>query len=512
MPNYLHVSEEVLASADEIASVPTIHQQLNEAFVSNNSRSFKSRIEALRNLQRLLNENRASISAALKADLNQTDPTPHLVELQRETEYMISNLSDLMKPQSKTFDMSLMNFPSAAELVPEPLGVVLILGTWNYPFHSSLGPLAGALAAGNVVLVKPGSLARNSSKLISELIRKYFSPSVVRCIEGGREIIQPLLVLRWDHIMFTGSPVMGRVVMQAAANHLTSVTLELGGKNPVIVSQSADIALAARRICWSKFASNAGQVCITCDHVFVHESVSDKFIDELKKNIVSFFPNGPRSDDNFCRIISRGHTERLKRVLDKDRDWILFGGEVDVESRFMSPTVIDFKSDWERFKKSACMEGEIFGPILPVFRYKDIGEVENFLRKQTRDHPPLAFYVFSNESRTCIRNCWVSSCPAGAMVINDCGMHIVEDALPFGGLRTSGIGAYHGKKSFEIFTHYKPVLWKTGWLDIPMRYPPVTLNKQRVVRFLFWLGRRGITPLKIGKFVLVVALLWKILS
>jgi acyl-CoA reductase-like NAD-dependent aldehyde dehydrogenase len=511
MPNYEDVSEEIVASAAEISSVNPIHKQLNDYFNCGSTRSLKARMESVKALQRLINENKEAIAAALKADLNQADPTPHLVEMERETNFMITHLSDLIKPDAKTWDMSLVNFPCAAEVLPEPLGVVLIIGTWNYPFHSALGPLAGALAAGNTVLVKPGSLARNSSRLMAELINIYFNPNLVRCLEGGREIIQPLLEMRWDHIMFTGSPVMGKIVMQAAAKHLTSVTLELGGKNPVVVEESADISLAARRVCWSKFASNAGQVCISCDHLFVHENVSEKFIDELRANIRTFFPEGPDKDENYCRIVSRGHTERLKKILTVDAKNISFGGEVDVESKFVGPTVIDFKHDWEAFGKSACMSGEIFGPILTVVRYTEIGQVENFLRRQTRDHPPLAFYIFSGESRRSIKNRWVNTCPAGAMVTNDCGMHIVEDELPFGGLRTSGMGAYHGKKSFEIFTHYKPVLWKTGWLDIPMRYPPFTLGKQRIVRFLLWMGRKGITPFRIGKFALVVALLWRIM-
>ena len=512
MPIYDSPSEEIVATREEIESIASVHASLQDSFMERCSRSFESRMKNLRALERLINENYEAISLALMADLHQSDPTPHLLEVIRETDYMIRNLSSLMKSKSASSEISIVNFPSTAELVPEPLGVVLILGTWNYPFHSSLGPLAGAIAAGNTVLVKPGSLARASSRLMADLIKMYFDPSVVRCVEGGKEVIQPLLALKWDHIMFTGSPQMGRVVMAAASQHLTSVTLELGGKNPVIVTETADIALAARRICWSKFASNAGQVCISCDHLFVHHQVADAFITAMKDCIREFFPQGVDKDENYCRIISQGHTQRLQAILNKDQDVVVFGGAFSVQNKYVSPTILDFETDWNAFKSSACMEGEIFGPILPILRYTDVGEVEAFLKIQTRSQPPLAFYVFSGESRHAIRNRWIASCPAGAIVVNDCGMHIAEDCLPFGGIGNSGIGSYHGKRSFAIFTHYKPVLYKTRWLDIPMRYPPLTLIKQRVVRFLLWLSRNRVTPIKVGKSILVIALLWRILT
>jgi aldehyde dehydrogenase (NAD+) len=513
MPEYQDLSEEVVASVDEIKSLSEVYRTLQDGLTAGEvSRPFMARIHALRSLQKLVRDNYEAIALALKADLNEVDPTPHLQEIERETEYMIENLSDLMKSKSVSSELTIVNFPGSGELVPEPLGVVLIIGTWNYPFHSSLGPLAGALAAGNTVLVKPGSLARNSSRLISELVKKYFSPSHVACLEGGKEILQQILELRWDHIMFTGSPSMGRIVMHAASNHLTSVTLELGGKNPVIVTESADIALAARRIVWSKFASNAGQVCISCDHLFVHERLAPDFIEAIRNTVKEFFPKLGEPDDGFCRIISRGHTERLEKIINKDKKYLVYGGQVEEDKKFVGPTIVDFGTDWEAFKSSACMENEIFGPILPIIRYFDIQDVETFLRMQTRKQPPLAFYVFSSESKRAIQNRWVNACTSGSVVVNDCGMHIAEDCLPFGGVGSSGIGSYHGRKSFEIFTHYKPVLWKTRWLDIPMRYPPFSIYKQRVVRFLLWLGRRGVTPMKVGKFVFVVALLWKILT
>jgi aldehyde dehydrogenase (NAD+) len=241
--------------------------------------------------------------------------------------------------------------------------------------------------------------------------------------------------------------------------------------------------------------------------------VADIFLSAVARNIAKFFPKGPENDENYCRIVSKSHTDRLKKIISVDKPHVVFGGEYDVNAKYISPTLIDFKNDWEEFKTSCSMESEIFGPILPLVRYKDTHEVESFLRARMRSQPPLAFYIFTSESRRAIRNRWVSAdYPAGALVINDCGMHVVEDCLPFGGVGASGIGNYHGRKSFETFTHYKPVLFKTGWLDIPMRYPPMSQFNRTVVRLLLWLGRRNVTPLNMGKFVLVVALLWRIMK
>lgn len=512
MAIYDDASEEVVATLDEISEVDVHYEKLQESFSSGPNQSFQQRIKHLRQLQRLVNDNEALLSAALKADLNQDDPTPHLVDCKRETDFMISNLSSLMSRQSVTSQMSVVNFPCSAALVPQPLGVVLIIGTWNYPFHSALGPLAGALAAGNCVVVKPGSLARNSSKLMAELVKKYFDPSVVCCIEGGKEITAPLLTKRWDHVFFTGGSGLGKIVMSAAAKHLTPVTLELGGKNPVIVAASADVALAARRIAWGKWASNAGQVCIAPDHVFVHADIADAFLHAMKEMIEQFFPRGPLEDTGYCRIVSKAHTARLATICESDKAFTVLGGETDVESKYVSPTILDFGSDLVAFESSASMQSEIFGPILPVVRFSDVDCVERLVKKRTRLAQPLSFYVFSSESKRSVTDRWVSTCASGAVVVNDCGIHIVEEHLPFGGVGCSGMGAYHGKKTFDLFTHYKPVLWKSGWLDIPMRYPPGSVWRRRVVSLLLWLARKNVTPLRVGKTLLVFALLYKIVT
>ena len=512
MAKYDSMSEEVEATPAEIAAIPATHELLQKSFLTGCTRSFADRKKNLIQLKRLLSDNTEMMATAVKSDLHEADVTPHLVDCRREVEYMIVNLAGLMSSESRTSDVSIVNFPARAELVPQPLGAVLIVGTWNYPFHSALGPLAGALAAGNTVLVKPGSLCRGSSRVIAELIGRYFDPSVVACVEGGKDVMTVLLDLKWGHIFFTGGTNIGKIVMTAAAKNLTPVTLELGGKNPVIVDETADIDLAARRIAWGKWASNAGQVCLAPDHVFVHDRVADALIEGLKKYIGIFFPAGPSTDEEYCRIISKGHTDRLQSMINTDQGFLVHGGEVSGDGKFVAPTILDFGSDLPKFVFSASMQSEIFGPILPIVRFTDSAQVEKLVSERTLTYPPLAFYVFTAESKWATRNRWIDKCSSGALIVNDCGIHIVEDCLPFGGTGSSGMGSYHGKKTFEIFSHYKPVLWKNGWLDIPMRYPPGSAVRRRIIGFLLWMARKNVTPVRLGKTMLVLALVYKIIT
>lgn len=508
MPNHEAESEEVVATDSEIATLSSTHQQLWKAFLAGSTRSAESRLANLHQLRRMIDENVTLISEAIRVDLGTTDVTPHLVDCNREIEFMIKNIGNLMKSKSVTSKISFANFPACAEILPEPLGVVLIVGTWNYPFHSAIGPLAGALAAGNTVIVKPGSLCRASSRVISDLIRLYFDPATVACVEGGKEVMEPLLVLKFGHIFFTGGTNIGKIIMGAAAKQLTPVTLELGGKNPVIVTESADIDLAARRIAWGKWASNAGQVCITPDHVYVHAAIGDRLIERLKKYINVFFPEGTERDSNYARIISSGHAKRLTGLINASKEMVVFGGHSS--GKYVSPTIMDFQSDMELMRNSACMQSEIFGPILPIVRYIDESALSAALSESTLAAPPLAYYVFTEESKSKTRSKWINNTSSGAVVINECGMHIVEEDLPFGGTGSSGIGSYHGPKTFEIFSHYKPVMFKTGWLDIPMRYPPSTELGRKIISMLLWLSRKNITPARVGKTALLMVLLFKV--
>ena len=509
MPNY--DSEEVVASVSEIASLGSIYTQLSSSLVEN--KTYVQRMNNLVQFRKMISENTSLIGEALLIDLHQNDPTPHITDCLSEVEYMISNLANLMKPKHVSSEISVVNFPARAKIVPEPLGVVLIVGSWNYPFHTALGPVPGALAAGNSILVKPGSLSRNSSRVMGELLVKYFPNGVIQCVQGGIETMTPLLTNSWGHVFFTGGTKIGKIIMDSCSKTLTPVTLELGGQNPCIVTACADIALAARRIAWGKWATNAGQVCLAPNHVIVDESVAHALITELKKCIEQFFPNGPEADSNFCHIISKSHKKRLCTLLERDSAYVETKSAIlnDKNSLCLPPTIVDFKSDWNAFINSACMENEIFGPILPIVTYTNFhATVDKYLTTGiTRNNAPLALYVFS-KSDACISA--VTNTMAGTVVVNDTGMHIVERCLPFGGIGNSGIGCYHGKSTFDLFTHYKPILTKSGWMDIPFRYPPVSILGAKIVKFLLWLGRKEVTPLWIGKILLILGLVYKVMK
>ncbi len=509
------MSEEVVASPELIASISSLVSDLQTSFRSQITRSYEWRLRNLKAFKKMLEENLDMISFALRSDLNEFDYQPHLLDCLREVEFMISNLKKLMKSKCVTSEISWINFPASGEIVPEPLGTVLIVGTWNYPFHSALGPLPGAIAAGNTVLIKPGSLCRESSQCIRELVRRYFNPKEIACVEGGIEVMNVILSssVRFDHVFFTGGSNVGRIVMEAAAKNLTPVTLELGGKNPCIVTASADIKLAARRIAWGKWFTNAGQVCIAPDHLVVDESVADKLIEELSDMITEFFPLGPKDDNAYCRIISKSHTDRLMKIIEGDEKFVVkkFGG-VSRNDRLVPPTILDFQSDWESFKNSAAMNAEIFGPILPIIRYKTTEECSEYLSSLGKTHgSPLVMYVFSNESANSISKNFLSYVSSGGVVINDCGIHIAEGCLPFGGIGKSGIGKYHNGKTFEIFTHSRSVLWKTGYLDVPFRYPPIGPVGAKLMTLLLWASRKNITPIRVAKSLIILGLLYKIL-
>ncbi len=485
-------------------------------FHSGHTKSYEWRLSNLRKFRAMLSDNMGLIAATLMSDLHQSDPTPHIFVCLREVEFMIDNLRSLMSSRSKTSDVSFVNFPASAEIVPEPVGPVLVLGTWNYPYHSSLGAVPGALAAGNPVLVKPGFLAQASSHAMKALIEKHFDSSDVACVEGDVEVVTALINdFNWGHIFFTGGTRIGEVIAAAAARQLIPVTLELGGKNPTIIEKSADIKLAARRVAWGKWASNAGQVCIAPDHLLVDETVADEFLGELKSCLKKFFgePSDLGKCPDYCRIVSDYHAMRLETIIQQDQDKTFHvHGEHDIGTRLVAPTIFDFGTDFETFKNSAAMKEEIFGPILPVVRFTDRLQCERFVAEQARQAAPLALYVFTSDNAKSVRRRILDKVPSGAVVINDTGIHIVEGALPFGGTGVSGLGQYHGERTFEKFSHFRPVLWKSGWLDIPFRYPPFGERSVRIVKIVMWLSAKRITPVRVGKFVLVLALLYKVLK
>ena len=328
------------------------------------------------------------------------------------------------------------------------------------------------MAAGNVVILKPSELTPATSGLMARLLPEYVDSSALKVVQGSIAETTELLKQRYDYIFFTGSENVGRVVLRAAAEHLTPCTLELGGKSPVIVAEDADLPLAARRILWGKL-SNAGQSCIAPDYVFAHASIKAKLIEELKTTTAAFYGASPRTNADFGRIVNSAHTERLQRLLTAHSKDIVFGGEVDVAARYVAPTVLNTTT------AGAAMESEIFGPVLPVVEYTDIATVLQYINSRPK---PLALYLFSSNAD--LHKAVIDKTSSGGVAINDVMAHFANAELPFGGVGTSGMGAYHGRHGFITFSHAKPVLNKSRWLDAPARYPPYTAANYRLFRYV----------------------------
>ncbi|NTV91111.1 MAG: aldehyde dehydrogenase family protein, partial [Clostridiales bacterium] len=350
-------------------------------------------------------------------------------------------------------------FKSTCYMVSEPYGVCLVMSPWNYPFQLTIAPLIGSIAGGNCTIIKPSAYSPNTSAVIAKMIGKCFSPEYVTVIEGGREANEALLDEKFDYIFFTGSVSVGKTIMKAASEHLTPVTLELGGKSPCIVDSTADLELAARRIVWGKFL-NAGQTCVAPDHVLVHKEVKDALVEKMKKYILEFYGEDATKNEEFPRIINEKHFNRVKAYLDCGR--ILTGGSTDKRTLRIAPAILD-QVGWE----DPVMQEEIFGPILPVLEYSDLNGLISDLKNRPK---PLALYLFSTDREAEAKI--VNGVSFGGGCINDTIVHLATSEMPFGGVGNSGMGGYHGKWSFETFTHTKSILKKSNLLDIKLRYPP----------------------------------------
>lgn len=396
-----------------------------------------------------------------------------------ETNYVISELKDTIKnihdwAKPKRVFPSILNFPSTDYIYKEPYGKVLILAPWNYPFQLALCPLISAVAAGNKVILKPSELTPKTAEIITEIIQKTFHINHVEVVQGGVEVSQKLLEKRWDYIFFTGSVGVGKVVAKAAAENLTPVTLELGGKNPCIIDETANLKLAAKRIVWGKFI-NAGQTCIAPDYILIHKDMKDYFIGYLKDEITKAYGHNPQESPDFARIINTKNWVRLDSMIERNK--VVFGGQTDAKNLYISPTIID-----EPSMESAIMQEEIFGPILPIITYKTEADIKNVIEQYEK---PLALYVFS-ENRNFIKKI-ISRYSFGGGCINDTIVHFSNKRLPFGGVGHSGIGAYHGKLSFDIFSHHKGIVKKANWLDLPMRYAPYKDKLAMIKKILDWM-------------------------
>lgn len=396
-----------------------------------------------------------------------------------ETNYVISELKDTIKnlnkwAKPKKVLPSILNFPSKDFIYKEPYGKVLIIAPWNYPFQLALCPLISAVAAGNQVVLKPSELTPKTAAIIAQIIEETFHINHVEVIQGDAEISQKLLSQRWDYIFFTGSVTVGKIVAKAAAEHLTPVTLELGGKNPCIIDETANLKLAAKRIVWGKFI-NAGQTCIAPDYILIQKDMKAKFIDYLKEEIKLAYGQNPEESPDFARIINLKNWERLVRQIEPEK--VLFGGKTDAEELYIAPTLID-----EPKLDSLIMKDEIFGPLLPIISYEIETDIKNTISKYEK---PLSLYVFSENKSFADK--MILNYSFGGGCINDTVIHFSNKRLPFGGVGHSGIGAYHGRLSFDIFSHQKGIVKKANWLDLPMRYAPYKNKLKLIRRILKWL-------------------------
>ena len=396
-----------------------------------------------------------------------------------ETSYVISSLKSTIKnidswAKPKRVVPSLLNFPSSDYILSEPYGKVLVIAPWNYPFQLALCPLIAAVAAGNKVVVKPSELTPNTSSIIAKIINQTFEKNHVEVIEGGIEMSQQLLSQRWDYIFFTGSVAVGKIVAKAAAEFLTAVTLELGGKNPCIIDENCNVNITAKRIVWGKFL-NAGQTCIAPDYLLVHSKIKSKIVVALKEEIILAYGKNPEISADFSRIVNHKNWLRLTSFLENET--IIFGGQTNASDNYIAPTLLD-----ESKLDSSVMQDEIFGPILPIISYDNEIEIETII---TRYEKPLSLYVFSTNNK------WakeiVNKYSFGGGCINDTIVHFSNHRLPFGGVGHSGIGAYHGQLSFDMFSHKKSIVKKGLWLDLPMRYAPFGTKIKSLKKILYWL-------------------------
>lgn len=404
---------------------------------------------------------------------------PEFEAVVTETNYVISELKDTIKnlnswAKPKRVFPSLLNFPSSDYIYKEPYGNVLVIAPWNYPFQLALCPLISAVAAGNRVVLKPSELTPHTSSIIAKIIEKTFHISHVEVFEGGVEVSNKLLAQRWDYIFFTGSAPVGKIVAKAAAENLTPVTLELGGKNPCVIDETANLKLAAKRIVWGKFI-NAGQTCIAPDYVLIQKNMKVNFITFLMEEIVKAYGKKIDKSPDFARIVNTKNWVRLDQMIEKEK--VIFGGDTNADKLYISPTLIE-----EPSLDSAVMKEEIFGPILPILIYETEADIHNVISKYEK---PLAFYIFS-ENKLFAKKL-IANYSFGGGCINDTVVHFSNKRLPFGGVGHSGIGAYHGKLSFDIFSHHKAIVKKANWLDLPMRYAPYKDKLASIKRILDWL-------------------------
>ena len=448
--------------------IKTLLQKQRNFFGTEQTKSIAYRQEQLIKLKQVIIEKKERVVQAAKADLGRSAFEAYFeISTLGEINHAVKNLASWARPRRVNTPID--QFPASSWIQPDPLGVVLIIGAWNYPFSLILTPLVGAIAAGNCAVLKPSEHAPNTSKLVSEIISSTFDPAYITTLEGDASLSQELLAEKFDHIFFTGGTAIGRLVMSAAAQNLTPVTLELGGKSPCIVDNDVHLDHAAKRIAWGKLI-NAGQTCIAPDYLLVQAKIKQELIDRMVYYIKEFYGDDPYQSNDYGRIVNDRQFDRLVSLLRQGE--IILGGDYNREDRFLSPTLIDHLG-WD----DKVMQDEIFGPILPILTYNDL---ESAISEVNARPKPLALYFFSHDRKKQERVLEATS--SGGVCINDTMMQSGVNSLPFGGVGESGVGSYHGKASFAVFSHYKSILRRGLWFDLGWRYAPYTPQKLKFLQ------------------------------
>ncbi|OQS00396.1 aldehyde dehydrogenase [Achlya hypogyna] len=458
---------------------------LRASFDAGKTLPLEARKAVLRQIRAMMVDGEPELAEALATDLHKPPHETYLTEIGLVLAEVQTHLDYLDDWSARSYKWtSLACFPGRSYTVPEPYGVACIIGTWNYPIHVILLPLVGAISAGNCALVRlpaDGSVDTTTA-VLAKLFAKHLDPGVVRFAKGGLDVSKTVLAQRFDFIFCTGGPAIGKAVARAAAEHLTPVVLELGGKSPAIVDATADVVVAARRIAWGAFI-NAGQTCVRPDHVFVDAKIGDTFVGALRAAVVALFGESPEMSPDYGRVANTTQFFKMKALIEKEKRFLVHGGATAAAARFVAPALFNYKTDDAAFRQSALMEDEIFGPLLPIVYFS--AGVEPVLEAIRARPKPLALYVFSTHAPTVDR--FVTRTSSGSVVVNDCVVQMGNLNLPFGGVGGSGQGAYHGRTSFRTFSHSKAVLQKYFWLDLPQRYMPHTASAK-------WLTRRAIAP------------------
>ena len=447
-------------------------KQLNEYFATDVTREYQWRVKQLKQLSKMVEEHEGDIETALNKDLGKCQMEAWISEIgyiQAEIKHTLKHLKKWMKPKRVASPM--LAQPGKSYIQPDPLGTVLIIGAWNYPFQLVIAPLIAAIAAGNCAIVKPSELSQNTSALIAKLLPQYLDNGAFAVVEGAKDETTKLLSLPFDHSFYTGGETVGKIVMRAAAEHLTPVTLELGGKSPCVVDSKTNLDVTAQRIVWSKWM-NAGQTCVAPDYVLVEKGHEHALLEAIKRKLTAHYSDNVQKSEDYGRIVNERHCARLASYLEGQN--IVHGGNVDVEQRFIEPTIV-----LEPTLDSPLMQEEIFGPILPIVTVDSMEDAVEFINQRAK---PLAMYIFTQRKH--IEQMLLKRTSAGSVCINDGFMFMVNAELPFGGVGHSGMGSYHGKWGFDVFSHQKSVMKRSFWFDLDVRYAPFNDTKLRILKWL----------------------------